>query len=111
MEPPGSLAENRHRITDWLRESDVIMSRAIPSLFQECDAQRHRAEAAEERARQLAALVEELQGQLTTLQGEIDGLIRLRAEMTDRIEEWVTDVGRLTHDVLGRIKPATAPEG
>jgi hypothetical protein len=111
MEVPSSLAENRHRIADWLRESDVIITRAIPSLFQECDAQRHRAEAAEERARQLAALVEELQGQVTTLQGEVDVLTRLRVEATERVEEWVTDVARLTNDVLVKIKPARAPQG
>jgi hypothetical protein len=106
METTSSFAENRHRIADWLRDSDVIITRAIPSLFQECDAQRHRAEAAEERAQRLAALVEELQSHVTTLQAELNDFTRLRAEMTESIEEWMTEVARLTNDVVTKIKPA-----
>ena len=104
MESGDITTEAKHRVEGWIQESQTIIAQVIPSLFQERDRLRYRADAAEERAEQLTKLAQELQGQVAALQAEIDELKRLRAEMAESVQTCLAEVERLTSDIREAVR-------
>ncbi len=99
-----ALTQARQQIDQWIRDGQSVLGRVIPSLFQAIEGLSRRAEAAEDDARRVARELNELQAEATRLREEIEHLKRLRAEMVESVERAVDEIGRVTADLVGRVR-------
>ncbi|MGH7313625.1 MAG: hypothetical protein ACREJV_10655, partial [Candidatus Rokuibacteriota bacterium] len=88
----------------WVRDSQHMVSHVIPSLMQECDELRKRADSAEAHAAHLKREVEDLQGEITRLGSEVDRLTDERAVMTGVVERGMSEIARVAGEVLTALK-------
>ncbi len=93
----------RHQIEHWLRDSQTLLTRIIPSLFEECDGLRRRAEQAEETSRRLGREARELEGEVGRLRSEVERLQRERAAMAGYVQSRMAEVNRLAGELLVKL--------
>lgn len=99
-----ALMQARRRIDQWARDGQDIVSNVIPSLFQECEGLRRRAESAEAHSARLSLEIEDLQTEIGRLRTEIDRLKGEAAATADAIDKGITDIGRITSEVLVKLR-------
>ncbi len=66
--------ETRARVARWMEEGQYLLGRVIPTLIEQRERLKTRAEAAEETCERLRHEIGELQGQLAALRGENQAL-------------------------------------
>lgn len=104
MESTDSVAQAWHQIEAWVRDSKNMVSHVIPSLVQECDELRKRADAAEGEVSRLKGEVESLQSEIARLSSEVGRLTDERAVVTGVVERGISDIARVAGEVLTALK-------
>jgi len=104
MESTDTVTQAWHQIEAWVRDSQHMVSQVIPSLMQECDELRKRADSAEAHVTRLKREVEDLQGEITRLGGEVDRLTDERAVITGVVERGMSEIARVAGEVLTALK-------
>jgi hypothetical protein len=104
MESTDTITQAWHQIETWVRDSQHMVSHVIPSLMQECDELRKRADSAEAHVARLKREVEDLQGELTKLGGEVGRLTDERAVMSGVVERGMSEIARMAGEVLTALK-------
>jgi hypothetical protein len=104
MESTDSVTQAWHQIEAWVRDSQHMVSHVIPSLMQECDELRKRADSAEAHVARLKREVEDLQAEITRLGKETDRLTDERAAMSSVVERGMSEIARVAGEVLTALK-------
>jgi len=104
MESTDTITQAWHQIETWVRDSQHMVSHVIPSLMQECDELRKRADSAEAHVARLKREVENLQGELTRLGNEVGRLTDERAVITGVVERGMSEIARVAGEVLTALK-------
>jgi hypothetical protein len=104
METTEPITQAWQQIESWVRDSQHMVSHVIPSLMQECDDLRKRADSAESHAARLKREVEDLQGEISRLSNEVGRLTDERAVMTGVAERGMSEIARVAGEVLTALK-------
>jgi hypothetical protein len=117
--PPSSLredrtsmsesesGENRQRLAQWLEDGQFMMGRVVPSLIEERDRLRARAEAAEEDCERMRQELNELHKIITDLHSERQYIRQEQSAMADTIGTvigQIADLQRPLHEVQRRLQ-------
>jgi hypothetical protein len=104
MEATHNTVRTPPNLEAWIRDSQHMMAQVIPSLLEEGQELRRRAESAEAAAAHRQREVEDLQGEVTRLGNEIDRLSKERAAVIATVERGMTSIARLAGEVLTALK-------
>jgi hypothetical protein len=99
-----ALMQARRQLDQWTRDGQDILSTVIPSLFQECEGLRRRAESAEAHSARLGLEIEDLQSEITRLRAEIDRQKLEASAAVDTVDKGLSEIGRITTEVLLKLK-------
>lgn len=99
-----ALMHARRQIDQWTRDGQEILSTVIPSLFQECEGWRRRAESAEAHSARLGLEIEDLQNEVARLRAEIDRQKLEASAAVDTVDKGLTEIGRITTEVLLKLR-------
>lgn len=104
MESTNTLTQAWRNVEAWVRDSQHMLTRVIPTMVQECDELRRRASAADENVARLERELEDLQREVARLGGETERLVAERVALSDTVQRSVTEIARLASEVLGVLK-------
>jgi len=103
--------EDRQRLERWLEDGQFMLGRVIPSLIEERDRHRARAEAAEETCERLRLELNELHKIITDLHSERQYVRQEQgaiAEAVSALLSQLTDLQRPVHEVHRRLQSVGA---